>query len=164
MIPSIYPAITTPGQNVVTSTSNGVVISPITATATYFKITVNDNTQNNSATASLTGIYPYFYGFSSLLSMTSIGLAGLSKLVEYKYDKFLDITGTSSFYFVYDYDYGTLSNIYDSYGNTVSGSFSHTSAYFSSPTGLWASKQFYIYKSNTLGVVGPPSENFQFVY
>jgi hypothetical protein len=164
MIPSIYPAITTPGQNVVTSTSNGVVISPITATATYFKITVNDNTQNNSATASLTGIYPYFYGFSSLSSMTSIGLAGLSKLVEYKYDKFLDITGTSSFYFVYDYDYGTLSNIYDSYGNTVSGSFSHTSAYFSSPTGLWASKQFYIYKSNTLGVVGPPSENFQFVY
>lgn len=164
MIPSVYPAITTLGQNVVTSTSNGVVISPITGTSTHFKISVTDGTQSNSATASLTGIYPYFYGFSSLSSMTSIGLASLSKLAEYKGDKVVDITGTNSFYFVYDYDYGTLSNIYDSYGNTVSGSFSHTSSYFSSPTGLWASKQFYVYKSNSLGVVGPPSENFQFVY
>ena len=165
MIPSVYPAITTLGQNVVTSTSNGVVISPITGTSTHFKISVTDGTQSNSATASLTGVYPYFYGFSSLSSMTSIGLASLSKLVEYKGDKNVDITGTNSFYFVYDYDYGTLSNIYDSYGNTVSGSFSTpTTAYFSSPTGLWASKQFYVYKSNSLGVVGPPSENFQFVY
>jgi hypothetical protein len=142
----------------------GVVISPITATATNFKITVGDGTQGNSASVSLTGIYPYFYGFSPLSAMTSIGLASLSKLVEYKGDKIVDITGTNSFYFVYDYDYGTLSNIYDSYGNTVSGSFSYTSGYFSSPTGLWASKQFYVYKSDTLGVVGPPSENFQFVY
>ena len=165
MIPSVYPAITTLGQNVVTSTSNGVVISPITGTSTHFKISVTDGTQSNSATASLTGVYPYFYGFSSLSSMTSIGLASLSKLAEYKGDKVVDITGTNSFYFVYDYDYGTLSNIYDSYGNTVSGSFSTpTTAYFSSPTGLWASKQFYVYKSNSLGVVGPPSENFQFVY
>ena len=164
MIPSVYPAITTPGQNIVTSTSLGVVISPITATATHFQINVTDGTQSNSASASLTGIYPYFYGFSSLSSMTSTGLASLSKLVEYKGDKVVDITGTNSFYFVYDYDYGTLSNIYDSYGNTVSGSFSYTSAYFSSPTGLWASKQFYIYKSTGLGIVGPPSENFQFVY
>lgn len=165
MIPSVYPAITTPGQNVVSSTSNGVVISPITGTSTHFKISVTDGTQSNSATASLTGIYPYFYGFSSLSSMTSIGLNSLSKLVEYKGDKVVDITGTNSFYFVYDYDYGTLSNIYDSYGNTVSGSFSApTTAYFSSPTGLWASKQFYVYKSTSLGVVGPPSENFQFVY
>lgn len=164
MIPSVYPAITTPGQNIVTSTSLGVVISPITSDTTTFQITVTDGTQSNSASASLRGIYPYFYGFSSLSSMTSIGLAGLSKLTEYKGDKIVDITGTSSFYYVYDYDYGTLSNIYDSYGNTVSGSFSYTSAYFSSPTGLWASKQFYVYKSDTLGIVGPPSENFQFVY
>ena len=164
MIPSVYPAITTPGQNVITSTSNGVVISPITATSTYFGISVTDGGQSNSATVSLTGIYPYFYGFSSLSSMTSIGLASLSKLVEYKGNKLVDITGTSSFYYVYDYDYGTLSNIYDSYGNTVSGSFSHTSAYFSSPTGLWASKQFYVYKSSGLGIIGPPSENFQFIH
>jgi hypothetical protein len=164
MIPGVYPAITTLGQTTVTSTSLGVVISPITATATNFKITVGDGTQGNSASVSLTGIYPYFYGFSPLSAMTSIGLASLSKLVEYKGDKIVDITGTNSFYFVYDYDYGTLSNIYDSYGNTVSGSFSYTSGYFSSPTGLWASKQFYVYKSDTLGVVGPPSENFQFVY
>jgi hypothetical protein len=165
MIPSVYPAITTPGQNIVSSTSLGVVISPITSNTTTFQITVTDGTQSNSASASLTGIYPYFYGFSSLPSMTSIGLASLSKLVEYKGDKVVDITGTNSFYFVYDYDYGTLSNIYDSYGNTVSGSFSApTTAYFSSPTGLWASKQFYVYKSTSLGIVGPPSENFQFVY
>jgi hypothetical protein len=164
MIPGVYPSISTLGQTTVTSTSLGVVISPITATSTNFKITVNDGTQNNSATVSLTGIYPYFYGFSSLSAMTSIGLANLSKSVDYKEDKIIDITGTNSFYFVYDYDYGTLSNIYDSYGNTVSGSFSYTSSYFSSPTGLWASKQFYVYKSTSLGIVGPPSENFQFVY
>ncbi len=164
MIPGVYPPIATPGQLTVTSTSNGIVISPITATSTQFTITVSDGTQSNSASTEITGIYPFFFGFSNLNTMTSVGLGSLTKLVESKGDKTIDISGTGNYYFVYDYNYGTLSNIYDSFGNTASGSFSATSSFFSSPTGLWAGKQFWVYKWNSVPQIGPPSENFQFQF
>lgn len=164
MIPSVYPPILTPGQTTVTSTSNGIVISPVSATATVFGISVTDGTQSFSATASLEGIYPFFYGFSTATTMNSITLADLSKLVEPKGNKTLDISGSGNYYFVYDYNYGTLSNIFDSYGNTASGSFSATYSILSSPTGLWAGKQFYVYKWGSVPQIGPPSENFQFQF
>lgn len=164
MIPSIYPPITTPGQTTVTSTSNGIVISPVTATATIFAVNVTDGTQSFTATASLEGIYPFFYGFSLATTMNSISLADLEKKIEPKGNKVIDISGSGNYYFVYDYNYGTLSNIYDSLGNTASGSFSVTYSVLSSPTGLWAGKQFYIYKWSSVPQIGPPSENFQFQF
>jgi hypothetical protein len=164
MIPGVYPPIATPGQLTVTGTSNGIVISPITATSTQFTITVSDGTQSNSESTEITGIYPFFFGFSNLNTMTSVGLGSLTKLVEPKDDKTIDISGIGNYYFVYDYNYGTLSNIYDNFGNTASGSFSATSSFFSSPTGLWAGKQFWVYKWDSVPQIGPPSENFQFQF
>jgi hypothetical protein len=164
MIPSIYPAIASSGQTSVTTTSNGIVISPVTATATIFSVNVSDGTQSSTATASIEGIYPFFYGFSTVANMNSIALAGLTKLVEPKGDKTIDISGTGNYYFVYDYNYGTLSNIYDASGNTASASFSATYSVLSSPTGLWAGKQFYVYQWNSVPQIGPPSENFQFQF
>jgi len=164
MIPSVYPPISTAGQTTVTSTSNGIVISPVVSGSTIFTVGVTDGTQSSTATASLTGIYPFFYGFSTTNIMDSTNLGGLTKLVEPKGDKIIDISGTGNYYFVYDYDYGTLSNIYDSVGNTASGSFSSTYSVLSSPTGLWAGKQFYVYKWDSVPQIGPPSENFQFKF
>jgi hypothetical protein len=164
MIPGAYPAIVSNSYETITGSSSGVVISPILPVSTEFKITVGDGLNTASASTQITGIYPYFHGFSTNLTMNSIGLAGLSKLTESMGDKIIDINGIGNLYFIYDSDYGTLSNIYDEYGNTSSGSFSYTPIVLSSPTGLWAAKEFYVYQWNGAPQIGPPSVNYQFKY
>jgi hypothetical protein len=165
MIPSSYPPITNAGEISISGTTNGVVITPITSATTSFTITVSDGTQSNSSTTTVTGIYPYFYGFSSLTTMTTAGLASLTKLVEPNGNKNVDIVGNGNLYFIYDSNYPVLSAIYNEFGNTISGSFSSpTILTLSSPTGLWASKQFRIYQYNGVPQIGPPSINYQFKY
>lgn len=166
MIPGIYSPITSPEYVNITSSSSGIVISPITASTTAFTITVNDGTSSVSASASLTGVYPYFAGFSSLSTMTVAGLASLTKYIEPKNDLVKDFTGTGNLYFIYPKSYGTLSNIYDDSGNDylLSGTFSGpTTKVFNSPNGYWSSVEFYIYQWNSASI-GPPSVNYQFVY
>jgi len=166
MIPSTYPAITNDGQVTISGSVSGVVVTPITSATTSFTLTVNDGTQSNSASATIAGIYPYFYGFSSLTTMTTAGLASLTKLVEPKSNKNVDVVGTGNFYFIYDSNYPALSAIYNEFGNTISSaSFSSpTILTLSSPTGLWASKQFRVYQYNGVPQIGPPSVNYQFKY
>jgi hypothetical protein len=161
MIPGAYPAIVSNSYETITGSSSGVVISPIPPVSTEFTITVGDGLNTASASTQITGIYPYFYGFSTNTTMNSIGLAGLSKLTESMGDKTIDVNGIGNLYFIYDSDYGTLSNIYDEYGNTSSGSFSYTTEILSSPTGLWAAKEFYVYQWNGAPQIGPPSVNYQ---
>jgi hypothetical protein len=163
MIPSFYSPITSSGQVVVSGTSSGIVISPISATATQFKITVTDGIQTASASTSLTGVYPYFYGFSGLSTMTTIGLASLSKSVHPKSDDTIYISGSGNLYYIYDSSYGTLSNIYDKDSNIITGSFSSSILVFSSPSGIWAGKQFYVYQWDSV-TFGPPTVNFRFEY
>ena len=163
MIPGAYPEVVSTVYESVTNVSSGIIISPIAATSTEFKISVSDGTSTASATTTMTGIYPYFYGFSNLASMTNIGLDGLTKKVESKGDKLVDISGTGNYYFIYDFDYGTLSNIIG-YGTPSMASFSVSSQVLASPTGLWAGKKFYIYKWSSVGQIGPLSENFEFKY
>ena len=165
MIPSSYAPITNDGQVTVSGTVSGVVITPITSATTSFTLTVNDGTQSNSSSATVTGIYPYFYGFSSLTTMTTAGLAPLTKLVEPKSNKNVDISGNGNLYFIYDSNYPVLTAIYNEFGNTISSSFSSpTILTLSSPTGLWASKQFRVYQYNGVPQIGPPSINYQFKY
>lgn len=164
MIPGIYQAISTPGQVTQTSTSNGIVITPITTDITTFTINVTDGTQSASASTTIQGIYPYFYGYSSLTNITQPSeLASLTKSVESKSDKKYPFSGVNgNLFFIYDSSYGTLSNIYDWNGNTASGSFSYTSQILSSPSGLWASKQFYVYKYPNAPSI--TALNFEFKY
>jgi hypothetical protein len=164
MIPGVYPAVISNQYTSVTSTSNGIVISPITASTTTFTIQVADGVGVGTASTTITGVYPYFYGFSSLTTMTTIGLGALTKRVEPQSDKIYDFTGNGNMYFIYPKTYATLSNIYDNYGNTCSGSFSYNSQIFSSPTGLWASEEFWVYQWNSVSQIGPPSVNFEFRY
>ena len=164
MIPGYYPAITSSGDVMVFGTSSGVIISPVLATSSYFTIVVNDGTQSNSATASVTGIYPYFYGFSTLDVMNNAGLSSLIKLVEPREDKYLDITGNGNLYFIHDSNYGKLSNIYDENGDNKMSHFDQTVLTLSSPSGYWASKVFNVYQWNGAGQFGPPSVNYHFEY
>lgn len=164
MIPGVYPAITTPQYSSQTSTSNGIVISPITASTTTFTVQVADGTEIGTASTTITGVYPYFYGFSTLATMNTVGLGALTKRVEPYGDKVYDYVGNGNMYFIYPKVYGTLSNIYDNYGNTCSASFSYGSQIFSSPTGLWASEEFYVYQWNGSPQIVPPSQNFEFRY
>jgi hypothetical protein len=165
MIPGSYPAITSAGQSTVSGTVSGVVITPVTSATSSFTITVTDGTQSNSSTATLKGVYPYFYGFSALSIMTTAGLASLTKTIEPKGDKNIDIFGSGNLYFIYDSNYPVLSGIYDNNGNNIiSSSFSSSLLTLSSPTGLWASKQFRVYQWNSVPLIGPPSVIYQFKY
>ena len=163
MIPSSYPVISTPGKVVISGSASGVIVTPVTSATTSFYITVSDGTQSNSATASVKGIYPYFYGFSSVNPITTAGLASLSKLVEAKSNKTVEIYGSGNLYFMYDSDYPLLNSILDEFGNNITGSFSSSLVTLSSPTGLWASKQFRVYQWNSHPLVSP-SVNYQFKY
>ena len=164
MIPSSYPAITSGGPSLVTGVANGVVISPVASGTSSFTITVNDGTTSNSTSASISAIYPYFYGFSLLNTMTTTGLATLSKLVDPKSDKIIPITGVGNLYFIYDYNYPDLTSIIDNNSNIITSSFTQSVITLSSPTGLWASKQFKVYQYNGVSQIGPPSVNYQFKY
>lgn len=165
MVPSSYPGISSGGSVVVSGTASGVIISPVSNTTTYFAVTVGDGIQSNTSTASVSGIYPYFYGFSSLSTMTTAGLSSLTKLVSPLGDKTVDITGSGNLYFIYDSTYPNLDQVIDNSSATIGGSFSvPIPTILSSPSGLWASKQFKVYKWSGIPQVGPPSVNYQFKY
>jgi hypothetical protein len=166
MIPGVYQQITTPGQTTITGTSSGIVISPIGATSTTFKITVSDGstepTSSTSSSISVQGIYPYFYGFSNIDIIDNNTLNSLTKLVEYKSDKIIDISGSGNYYFVYDSSYGTFSQILDDYGLDHIGDFSVSLRTLSKFP--WATKEFLVYQWNNVSQIGPPSINYQFKY
>jgi hypothetical protein len=162
-IPGFVTPISSNNYLSVTGSSNGIVFSPIDDSSTQFSISVSDGLSTSTASTEITGIYPYFSGFSTLNNMSNVGLGTLTKIIEPKTDKTINILGTGSFFFIYDYDYGTLSNIFDGAGNTCSASFSYTDLVMSSPTGLWAGKRFYIYKWAG-ATQTPPSQNYEFKY
>ena len=154
-IPNYYPAITTTSNPYVSGISNGVVITPIEKDTTVFTIKVSDGTSVSSASASVSGVYPYFYGFTSSNTMTTYGLSNLNKIINIKESGPVDIyevgvSSTDKFYFIYDYDYGYLSSIKDQNNNNITSNFSSSIVSLSSPSGLWASKQFIVYKSTSI--------------
>ena len=164
MIPGTYPPITTTGQNTISGVARGVIISPVTATSSTFTIKVNDGTSNSSVSTTVTGIYPYFYGFTSSNTLTVGALQSMTKVVEPKGNKTYDLIGTGNFFFAYDADYGPLTRILDPDGINIFGTFSTSTKILSSPTGLWTSKEYRIYKWSDVTQIGPPSENFDFEY
>lgn len=164
MIPSTYPAITDPGQVSVSGQARGVVVTPLMATVSTFTVRATDNDNYATASVSVEGIYPYFYGFTSSNTLTIAALSSMTKAVDPKGDKVYDVTGSGNLFFAYDYDYGPLSQILDPDNNNIIGSFSTSTRMLSSPTGLWASKQYRIYQLNGVPQVGPPSENYEFKY
>lgn len=162
MIPGVYKQITTPGQTTVTGTASGIVISPIDTSSTLFKITVTDGITTSTASVSVQGIYPYFYGFSNIDVIDNNTLNSLTKLVEYKSDKIIDISGSGNYYFVYDSSYGPLTEILDDFGLDYLSSFTYSTRTLSKFP--WATKEFLVYQWNNVSKIGPPSINYQFKY
>ena len=126
--------------------------------------TVNNNTWNNDDTLFILAgdtitVNAACTGDADSYAWSNVGLGGLSKSVETKSNKTIDLTGEGYYYFIYDYDWGTISTIFDNLGNTVS--YTYSDQLFSSPTGFWAGKRFNVY-SFTSSQIGPPSENYQF--
>jgi len=164
MIPGTIAPITTVGQSTISGEARGVVISPVTATTSTFSIKVNDGTMNSVASTSIAGIYPYFYGFTSSNTLTVAALESMEKVIEPKGDKTFDLIGSGNFFFAYDADYGPLTSIMDPDNIDIFATFSVSNKFLSSPTGLWTSKEYIVYKWSNVSQIGPPSENFDFKY
>ena len=139
--------------------AKGVVIVPMEKKTTVFTITASDGQKSNSASASVSGVYPFFFGFTSSTIVNSNILKNMTKVVDNKSEQKLDIyrsgvESTDTFYFMYDYDYGPLSAAYDP-GDSgapngyeiLAARFNRTDAILSSPDGLWAQKKFMVYYS-----------------
>jgi len=160
MIPGVYPPITNSEYETVVGQSNGVVISPIGTASTSFQVIVNDGVQSFTASTSINGVYPYFWGFSQLSSMTTIGLQFLEKSVLPFGDKEVQLFGSGNFYFIYSDEYPELSDILDE--NSLSTGFTLSVSNFSSPTGLWSGHQFKVYKIENITKNTPVNWTFEY--
>lgn len=140
----------------VSGTATGTLILPVEPGSTIFKITASDGTSFNSATVSVTGVYPYFYGFTASTEINNGLVRSLTKTVSGKSTQRIDviedsIKSTDLFYFMYDYDYGPLASIKDPSGSDImTARFTTTDRYLSSPNGYWAQKRMRVYVSNGL--------------
>ena len=146
----------------ISGTATGVAILPLEKKTTVFEIVASDGQQTTSASASITGIYPIFYGLTSSAYMDTYTLSIINKIVSNKKQIKVDVfrsslTTQDKLFFVYDVEYGQLSSILDPNGIEVVGGFDVNAYALSSPDGLWASKVFYVYTMNNFyaGYVGP---------
>ena len=129
------------------------------------------------ATASVTLdlIYPFFYGVSSINVTTGPGvnsiLGSLTKLVERKSDKIVNLSGTGYIYFIYPSWYGDIDSangVFDENGFNISSSFTY-STYLSSinsPSSYWSGISYSVYKHGplTVGSSGDVDWEFNFGY
>jgi hypothetical protein len=159
MLPSSHPVISGQGHITVYGTASGVFAKPVELKQTSFTISVYDATNNgSSASTSITGIYPYFYGVSTSSSINSYWLSLLNKLIEPKTNKTFVFDGQGFIYFIYDSSYGTLSSILQN-GVNVTNSFTHSVVNFALG---WQSKSFIVYKQTISTQFS--NENFHFMY
>ena len=161
MIPGSLNAIT--DSNFVTQTGTAIGLIPnatIGTTPINFTITVSDGIKMATASSSIQGILPYFYGIvSSSISQLQL-FSNLNKVIEPKSDKIFSVVGTGDFYFIYDSSYPDLTHIYDE-SNDIISSFTQSIVVKSSPAGFWVNKSFKVYK---LTLNQPIAANYQFRY
>lgn len=164
MIPNTYPPITASNFQTIVDDATAIISpSPIQATTYSFTITVGDGVETNLDTIVLSGVYPIFYGVGVNNSLTYTGMTFLTKLVEGRSNKSLQLLGSGKIYFFYPQEYGTLSQIIDNNSNNIISNFTVTIFNYSSPNGYWTSKQYYIYESISTYSFGlPTTYTFEF--
>jgi hypothetical protein len=165
MIPGFAPAIQTSSYSSITGTSSGLISSRINASGVTFSVTVSDGQQTSVVSTNIRGIFPYYYGLSTKDAISSNELLNLVKLVEDKNDKNIIIQpGSGFFYFIYDNDYGELSEILNENGNQLSenSDFIKYSQILSSPNGLWVNKEFKVYRINNPSNIIPIIYKFKY--
>jgi len=125
----------------------------VSAASTTFSAEVYDgNSSSASATASvtLTGVNPYYYGVVSAAPTTSDGVKALTKLVQSKGSKTLGFTTTSSaphYCFAYPASYGSLKTILDQNGFDNTGDFTKTTVNVTNAAGTSVSYNVYTYNN-----------------
>lgn len=146
----------------VEGTANGRLFLPLEKKTTVFEIIASDGTESTSASASVTGIYPIFYGLTSSETIDTLQLSRMNKIISEKKELKLDvfrsgILSVDKLYFIYDVEYGPLTSVIDPNGNDLIDAFDISAYPLSSPDGFWASKVFYVYKFNSFaaGYIGP---------
>ncbi len=162
MIPSSYPPIKNFDYQIITGTAKGVLITPIRNAQSTFKISVSDGKSTSECSQTIKGVYPYFYGVSDLDEMTTAGLNNLSKIIDDKNDQDVDLIGEGNLYFIYDYTHGTVSEILNESDIDIISSFTFSYKNLSSPTGLWGSTKYMIYKYEGFSKESEVSYKFRF--
>jgi hypothetical protein len=152
MIPSFHEPIVTNLHSTVIETAQGVVIpNPIGTASSVFTITVSDNIKTNSASVSVTGIYPYFMGRTKKSPSTHsypLLLLDLNKKIEVLGNKEHYFDETFGYdYFIYNDEYPELVKIEKEDGTDVTNLFYYTTEVISSANSRWNPKRFKIYKS-----------------
>ena len=137
-----------------------------TAIATYFintsqtwTFTVDDvlsggsHSGTSSATATLTAIYPYFYGLNANPALSGVTLYNnLIKLIQAQQNSVINLGGNGYVYFAYPASYPNLTQILDNNGYDVTTAFTHSTVSVNS-SGLasnWSSISYKVYRSNSL--------------
>ena len=135
--------------------TNGIGI-PSTRTWT---ITTGDDQSTVFESRSINWVYPFFYGEDASILSSGTGIENLTKLVQSKSDKTVEINTNSEFiYYAYPSHYGDLSTILDGNGFNVTGSFTK---YTSNVVHALSNTTvvYIIYKSNSVNTI---NQNFQF--
>lgn len=151
MMPNQVAPIVTEVSETVRGSAKGMIVLPLERKTTVFEVVASDGATSKSASASVTGIYPYYYGTTSSNTMNTYGLSSMGKNVAPKGTTTLDyyrsgISVGDNLFFVHDSDYGYLTSITDPFGNEVLQNFDVETAVLSSPEGNWMSKLFVVYR------------------
>ena len=116
-------------------------------------------------------VYPYFHGLLSSPVINFAGLSTLNKTVDSQNDQIVSLLGSGYIYFIYDNSYPLLNKIFDENNNEIYGassswsSFTYSVVTLTSPSWLWASHQFKVYRSMTSSYsFSPPAINYQFKF
>jgi hypothetical protein len=125
------------------------------------------------ATASVTLdlVYPFFYGVNATNATTGPGvntiLGSLTKLVEGKSDKIVNLSGTGYIYFIYPSLYGDIDSangVFDENGFNISSSFTYSTyvSVIDSPSSYWSGISYSVYKHGPLTVGSSGDVDWEF--
>lgn len=131
----------------VKGTSKAIIVSG--KKTNLYKMTVRDIKNSEvSATASLTTVYPIYYGLSTTDITNSLTLrnANLNKLLYNNSTFNVQCSGSGYLYVLLDNDYTNLNSVYDMDKSSVI-TMGVVNNYISSPDGSFVSKKYSIYKS-----------------
>lgn len=168
MSPGQLPSIGGEGRITADGQAKGLVLLPILATTSIFTIKVDDGVSSTSASQSVTGVYPYYYGFinKNNLKLETNDIIQLTKVVDYSNLNKINLLGSGYNYYLQDKNYKPVSGIYDSKDSTKTNkikSYSRIAQKLSSPEGYWQYKDYYVYKTKQFTQIDSPSNKYNFV-
>jgi hypothetical protein len=165
-----------PLSSSVNGTSSINILSPRTNSTQTWTLSTNDSSGSTaSSTASLSLVYPYFYGVSSTATSSASGvntvIGNITKLITTQRNLVTPLSGLNvCVYFAYPSFYPNLSAILNQSGSNIISNFTQYTINIGSPTGYWeyTSYTVYIYTGTgsnpTTTNVSPFTVYYQFNY